>query len=68
MCVGGGRGSIHPRAARQQQWQVACRKLLLTLTLVIHGIHCGMRSRSSHSAKASSSGTSHSAWALQPRE
>lgn len=31
-----------------------------TLTLVIHGIHTGMRSRSSHNANASSSGTSQS--------
>lgn len=36
-----------------------------TLTLVIQGIQSGMRSRSSHSANASSSGTSQSIWALQ---
>lgn len=47
-----------------------------TLTLLIHGIHCGMRSRSSHSAQQTSRGTgtstsarlsSHAAMRARPR-
>lgn len=66
-CAYAGKRSCSTGGATRLQhgWQAGA-SVQRTTTEVIHGIHCGMRPRSSHSANAVSSGTSHSIAALQP--